>query len=135
MYLPGPGGEARSDYQHELNLRRTGGWYQGVTFDRPCLLHVTIQNLGGDPIYGFYVNEEDYQAVLQGQAASDVLARISKQNLYANEVGRAEVGVLFPAGQSYFCIQLDCQSAPTAERAKARLSYHLVRQADGRHPI
>lgn len=112
----------KPDHQVESFVSTTKAWHQALTFDEPSTVRITIENLGGGPIYGFYVNQEDFTFIEHGPVDDDMMARISSQQLCENEVGRTDTEMVFPAGTVCVCIELDCQSSPSAERAGFRLS-------------
>ena len=76
-------------------------WHQELSFDEPYKVRVVIENLGSDPIYGFYLCDEDFQFMIDnGGVNDDILARIQKQLLCKNEKGTTEIDVEFPTGNS-----------------------------------
>lgn len=81
-----------------------------------------IENLGEEPILGFYLGEADFNGMIEDESVSDeVMARIQEQQLCVNERGVAENEVPFPAGKFYICIELDVESSPEAKRSEFRL--------------
>ena len=97
-------------------------WHQALSFDESCTVKVAIENLGKDPLYGFYLDETDFNAMIeQGSVDDVVMARIENQLLCVNERGVAETDVVFTAGNFYLCVELDVESAPDAKRSEFRL--------------
>jgi len=75
------------------------------------------------PLYGFYLDERDFNAMIErGSVEIAVMARIEKQLLCVNERGVAETEVTFAAGSFYICVELDVESAPEARRSCSRPS-------------
>ena len=100
-------------------------WHQELTFDEPCLVTVVIENLGPDPVYGFYLDKDDFDAMITHGSVDDaIMSRIHKQFLCENERGVAEVDVQFPPGKYFICLELDVESAPSARRTEFKLSLH-----------
>jgi hypothetical protein len=114
--------EKMPDFVVESYVTVDKAWHQELTFDDPCTVRILIENLGSDPIYGFYVNEVDFDLVQEGIVNDEILDRISSQELSEKELGRADTEVTFPRGTVYICIELDCQASPLAERADFSVS-------------
>jgi len=111
-----------SVYRIESFVSLDHAWHQELGFDSPCAVRVFVENLGGGPIFGFYVDEADFIPLRRGEVTDELLERVSKQQLFEGLAGCAEMEVRFPAGKVYLCVELDCQSAPTARRAEFRLT-------------
>jgi hypothetical protein len=118
--------ESASPETIESYVSPTEAWHQGLEFDEPSQAKIIIEHLGGDPIYGFYVNEQDFSILENGDITDDISEHILSQKLFGdgdNEIGHTEHNVLFPAGLFYVCIELDCQAFPSAKRAEFRLTF------------
>ena len=109
-------------FETESYVSVDAAWHQALSFDEPCPVKVVIENLGEDPIYGFYLDEADFNAMIEhGSVDETVMARIEKQQLCVNEHGVAESEVLFRAGKYYVCVELDVESSPQAKRSEFKL--------------
>ena len=122
--------EYRSQPMHEVFevksfVSTDAAWHQELTFDEPCVVTVMIENLGSDPIYGFYLNEDDFQAMVSdGVVDDEVMTRIQTQLVCENECGLARIEVHFPTGRHFVCLELDAQSQPGARRTEFLFSLH-----------
>ncbi len=100
-------------------------WHQELTFDEPYPVTVVIENLGTDPVYAFYLDERDFEAMIEHGSVDDaVMARIQNQLLCEDERGVAEVEARFLQGKHFICVELDVESAPDAKRTEFKLSLH-----------
>lgn len=109
-------------FETESHVSVEAAWHQELRFDEPYPVKVVIENLGEDPIYGFYLNEADFNAMIEHGCVDDtVMSRVEKQTLCENERGIAECDVLFAAGKFYICLELDVESAPDAKRSTFKL--------------
>lgn len=86
---------------------------------------VRIENRGTDPIYGFYLNEDDFNVMIMTGSVDDaIMSRIQVQLLCENAGGVTEINVQFPPGKYFICLELDCESKPDARRTEFRLRLH-----------
>jgi hypothetical protein len=114
--------DAQPDYRVESFVSTDHAWHQELRFDSPCKVRVCVENLGGGPLYGFYVDEADFRPLRSGEVTDEILDRVSRQKLFENEAGQRQLDFQFPAGKIYLCVELDCESAPNAKRAEFRLT-------------
>lgn len=114
-------------FKTESFVSTAAAWHQELSFDEPYKVRVVIENCGSDPIYGFYLNEEDFRFMIDnGTVDDDIMSRIKNQLLCENERATSEVGVEFPAGKFFLCLELDEESAPDSSRTEFRLSIYEV---------
>ena len=112
-------------FETESYVSVDAAWHQELTFDQPYSVTVVIENLGRAPLYGFYLNEVDFQQMIEnGRVGDTIMARIQDQLLCVNEYGIAELDVTFPLGTQYVCMELDVESKAQAERTDFRFSLH-----------
>ena len=112
-------------FETESYVSTDAAWHQELTFDEPYSMIVAIENLGGDPIYGFYLNEDDFQEMKdKGSVDNDIMSRIQNQLLCENERGVVQVEVQFPSGKQFICLELDVESASDAKRTEFKLSLY-----------
>ena len=63
-------------FETESHVSVDAAWHQALSFDEPCSVKVVIENLGEDPIYGFYLDEADFNAMIEHGSVDDtVMAR------------------------------------------------------------
>lgn len=112
-------------FETQSYVSADAAWHQALTFDKSCAVMVVVENLGKDPIYGFYLNENDFNVMTATGSVDDaIMSRIQEQLLCENEDGIAEVEVRFLPGKYFICVELDCQSQPDARRTEFRLRLH-----------
>ena len=112
-------------FETDSFVSNEAAWHQELGFDEPYKVRVVIENLGSDPIYGFYLNDTDFQFMVDNGGVDDaILARIDKQLLCENHKGTVEVDVEFPAGKFYICLELDAESDPNATRSEFKLTIY-----------
>jgi len=112
-------------FETESYVSMDAAWHQELTFDEPYVVTVVIENLGPDPVYGFYLNEEDFKYMIANGSVNDaIMSRLQEQLLCENEYGHTEVDVQFPAGKHFVCVELDGESKPEAIRTQFRFRLH-----------
>lgn len=110
-------------FETESYVATDAAWHQELTFDEPYKATVVIENLGSDPIYGFFLDEPDFKSMIEtGEVDEAIMSRIQQQLICENETGTAAVEVEFPAGKHFVCLELDCESKPDAQRTEFRFS-------------
>ena len=112
-------------FETESFVSIDSAWHQELTFDEAYVVTVMIENLGSDPIYGFYLNDDDFKSMIESGVANDaVMSRIQRQLICENECDVAKVEVHFPAGKHFVCLELDVESKPDARRTQFLFSLH-----------
>lgn len=114
-------------FETESFVSSAAAWHQELSFDEPYKVRVVIENCGSDPIYGFYLNEEDFRFMTDNGTVDDaIMSRIESQLLCENQRAISDVDVEFPAGKSFLCLELDVESAPESSRTEFKLSLYEV---------
>ncbi|NNE00271.1 MAG: hypothetical protein HKN47_23375 [Pirellulaceae bacterium] len=112
-------------FETQSYVSTEAAWHQELTFDEPYDVTVLIENLGADPIYGFYLNEADFEQMIANESVDDaIMSRLVEQVLCENECGVCEINVRFHEGKHFVCIELDRESKPDADRTEFRLGLY-----------
>jgi hypothetical protein len=112
-------------FETQSYVSADAAWHQELTFDEPYPVTIVIENVGSGPVYGFYLNEDDFNAMIENGGVDDaIMSRIQNQLLCESECGVAELEVRFPPGKHFICLELDVESAPDAKRTEFKLSLH-----------